>query len=949
MAKYTIFKILPIIILSSFLLILSESYCACQESMLYPETVVDEYFSENYNEAATLASNHFQNVIGASHDSLKQGFVIRLAFLSAWSENIVTAEIYNRGWSQVEEKDSIPPNSWEIADHYAIYSVIANLDRRYKDALDTLQLSINHRLPTNRLEKAILADCYQFMGVLNAQLGDYAKAIASYREAKTINLGNKRKAANYQIEYEMAKSRIFLNPGEPSILDSLNNCLEYFIREEKTNLIVNTYNEIGNFYLSDNNNIEAAKQFRISLDLRIKTHNLDEINVAFNNLGAAFNLLNQADSAIFYFYQAIAHTPDDNYNQAANYHNNLGAQFGKLNKPDSALYHFSHAINLIFPYKISNSLNELGNLKILSPILPVFLANQGNAKLDLYYDTREHHWLTESVQTLEYAVDLLDQLRYMSSFESKNFSVRENRGFYFLALEAAIEQYKDNPTTINFQTVFNFSYKAKSAVFNEYQRVLNARDSMMIDQTLIQKDDSLKRLLTQTSQELIQFRRLGPDWADSVAHRNSLLINLDLMIQDHSKVLRQKYPAYYNYIHTPDQIDYTDIQAKLEKDEVIIDFTYSADLIAALLIARDNISIHTETLSDDFIAKIEDYRNFFARFSKLGFSDFIGIGYDLYMKLLEPFKDQILDKDLIIITDGPLGYIPFDTFCTCADIPVRKNYSELPMLVKTTTISLLNSIQQFHDARNFHSDNLVSVQAFAPFTDTHYYYNEYKLPQLMGSRRELRSISNHMASHSHQGSKASLSKFHQVRNQGDILHLATHGILSSDNPMDNLLIFSPEGQQKHKLHLYDVINLSIKSPLVVLSACDTGTGDLFEGEGIMSVTRGFHFAGVPAVIMSLWPAYDRPAVVIMDNFYRELGQGLGTAESLRQAKLNYLISASSAESHPSLWANYQLSGINSKIPLKNKFGWPLLLGLISGLILMYFVVKSLGSRFGKTD
>ena len=107
--------------------------------------------------------------------------------------------------------------------------------------------------------------------------------------------------------------------------------------------------------------------------------------------------------------------------------------------------------------------------------------------------------------------------------------------------------------------------------------------------------------------------------------------------------------------------------------------------------------------------------------------------------------------------------------------------------------------------------------------------------------------------------------------------------------------------------------------MVVLSACETGSGDLQEGEGIMSLTRGFHYAGTPALIMSMWPAYDTPSIQIMEGFYRELAKGSKIADALRTAKLEYLSQAKSFESHPGLWANYQLSGVNDNLPLKKNF------------------------------
>ncbi len=149
--------------------------------------------------------------------------------------------------------------------------------------------------------------------------------------------------------------------------------------------------------------------------------------------------------------------------------------------------------------------------------------------------------------------------------------------------------------------------------------------------------------------------------------------------------------------------------------------------------------------------------------------------------------------------------------------------------------------------------------------------------------------------------------------------------------MNNRILFN-SSESDSDLHLYEVLNLDINAILVVLSACETGSGDLQEGEGIMSLTRGFHYAGTPALIMSLWPAYDLPSIEIMEGFYRELSKNSKMADALRTSKLDYLNNAKSSSSHPGLWANYQLSGVNNPLLLKTKIRWPLWIGVFSILI-----------------
>jgi CHAT domain-containing protein len=93
-----------------------------------------------------------------------------------------------------------------------------------------------------------------------------------------------------------------------------------------------------------------------------------------------------------------------------------------------------------------------------------------------------------------------------------------------------------------------------------------------------------------------------------------------------------------------------------------------------------------------------------------------------------------------------------------------------------------------------------------------------------------------------------------------ILHFATHGLLNSEHPELSGLVFSlldREGRpQDGFLRLHEVYNLQLNADLIVLSACETGLGKEIKGEGLIGLTRGFMYSGVPRVVASLWSVDD---------------------------------------------------------------------------------------------
>jgi len=244
----------------------------------------------------------------------------------------------------------------------------------------------------------------------------------------------------------------------------------------------------------------------------------------------------------------------------------------------------------------------------------------------------------------------------------------------------------------------------------------------------------------------------------------------------------------------------------------------------------------------------------------------------------------------------------------------------------------MNSIEQFVVARQTNHSGQVGVQAFAPFSSKPYIGKKMKLSALSGSKKEVYEISKYARVTKHIGKKATKKAFQKGISKPDIIHLATHGILSSGNPMNNRILFYQDNADA-ELRLFEVLTMKIDSRLIVLSACETGSGDVQEGEGIMSLTRGFHYAGTPDIIMSLWPAFDSPSVQIMEGFYKELANNAKLADALRTSKLQYLSTAKSFESHPGYWANYQLSGANDYLALKSRINWILWISIITVMIL----------------
>jgi CHAT domain-containing protein len=92
----------------------------------------------------------------------------------------------------------------------------------------------------------------------------------------------------------------------------------------------------------------------------------------------------------------------------------------------------------------------------------------------------------------------------------------------------------------------------------------------------------------------------------------------------------------------------------------------------------------------------------------------------------------------------------------------------------------------------------------------------------------------------------------------------------------------------------------------VLSACDTGIGEVKNGEGVYGLRRAFLVAGTETLVMSLWAVSDYVTRQLMTAYYSGLKRGQGRGEALRQAQLNML--KSKGRDHPFYWASFIQSG-----------------------------------------
>jgi len=164
------------------------------------------------------------------------------------------------------------------------------------------------------------------------------------------------------------------------------------------------------------------------------------------------------------------------------------------------------------------------------------------------------------------------------------------------------------------------------------------------------------------------------------------------------------------------------------------------------------------------------------------------------------------------------------------------------------------------------------------------------------SRSEVERIAqlNPLGSSVYLGEAATEERAKAIGKETRYVHFATHSTFDEQSPLDSAVVLTiPEqikdGQENGLLQAWEIFeSVRLDADLVVLSGCDSGLGKELRGEGLLSLTRAFQYAGARSVVASLWNVADQTTAELMVRFYRHLFAGQSKDEALRQAQLDLL-------------------------------------------------------------
>jgi len=255
---------------------------------------------------------------------------------------------------------------------------------------------------------------------------------------------------------------------------------------------------------------------------------------------------------------------------------------------------------------------------------------------------------------------------------------------------------------------------------------------------------------------------------------------------------------------------------------------------------------------------------------------------DLYNRLIAPIETALPDDPdalVVLVPHESLFYLPFAAL-TDAD---GKALMDQHTLLTTPAIQLLDLT--LAESPIADGTPLVVGNPTMPAVPS----LEGELQSLPGAEAEAIAIANLLQTQAILGSAATESQVAAAMSEASVIHLATHGLLdyvdTTDRiPIPGAIALTPADDDDGLLTAREIANLSLSAQLVVLSACDTGLGEV-TGDGVVGLSRSLLSAGAQSTVVSLWAVPDEPTAALMQAFYTELSQGANKAQALRQAML----------------------------------------------------------------
>jgi len=749
---------------------------------------------------------------------------------------------------------------------------------------------------------------YNLLGVLHYEQGDYRQAKNYFLKAIEVLPKSHPYYRELNVNYRINLAQIYFKNED---YDQANDMYQSLLPENaNTNEILHNIGTINLYLGAPKKALEYFKKAEYSSNRNIRL---------YNNIAQAYLNLDMPDSARRNLqYAKMANIMWGKNTDPVAYGMTLeiwGDLEMELHHPDSALSFYQRAIQKFYPsFTDTSSYSNPETYSGVFSYINLFncLAGKAEAIHEMYVRSKDINWAKKELDTYHSAFQLTDYVeRTYDSDEARLFLNRIKYQVHGKPIDIAYELYRKTSDPKYLEELYVFDQQNKASVLSLRQET--SHQTNLNDSSLAASIRSVKSEITRLS-----LRAQQVNDSTLVPQMNNRIRDLEIQL---GKLQDELTKTTGNISQIPSVKSLQ--EEMLDKQTALLSFHLSDSTITTLAITKDSYNVFQKRLFPGFHDDVEAY---VGQLRHANDTAFRLISRRLYTFLFSQLN--VSDKKRwLIIPDDELNYLAFESL-----LDEKENYTIASHSIQYQYTTALLKKETSDFSRH-------ETLAFAPFTRNGYYDSSLHLDPLPNSWKEIENIRGKKFS----GAAATKQQFLSSISVYPVIHLATHAVAQSGREDLSFVAFSPSTKNSSDFLLYEeeIYNLPLdKTKLIMLSACETASGDLVRGEGIMSLSRAFTYAGCPDMLTTLWNANDFSSAYLTGKVHHYLDKNYSIDHALQQAKLDYLHdkSINPRLKHPFYWAHFIFIGNYAPEKESSVVWW------ILGGVLILVLIATLGVR-----
>lgn len=808
--------------------------------------------------------------------------------------------------------------SVELGDTYMLIGIYYDYMADYDKALAYYDLTKSMYLKLFPLNHFRFGYLYNNMGICISYKGDLERALGFFNKSMAIT------AENFGIHDEELSGELnnisfcstALNKtaaSKASVALSLeisnqNKLLDTPHGARTLHAMALAYYEFADY---DNAIINFEAALKLSLKHLPEIHT--EIATNYFMLANTYMAIEKPVQAKEYFQKALKiyiALFGNHHRDVAMVHTGLATVLLKENNLKAALLHINVAIS-IFNYDENIPVTVKDNFD-----LNVLEALDIKAKVHFRLWKKDKNILQLKKANRVYA-DLIYILNEFRKGFKEELSKEVLAGDFFHVFENAIEAsyslFAETQKEHYLKEAFERYEYSSSFVLLEGRRNTKAKNIAEIPDSLLQIEQQLNAGIISLEKQKREEEQKENSDQNTVITLASQLFDQKEELYKLIQKFENDYPRYFHFKYDMSTVKVEKLQNQtLDPDQTLIEYFVGNENIFVFIISKDLFKVEKiekkfplEFWVVELRKKITEFQ-FPFNLDDNYHESLVEYSEALYWELVAPVENYF-KKRITIVPGGILAEIPFECLIKQTGSGNAK-YKEHVYLLRDYAISYCYSgtlLDEMVSNRKIDSNHktIAFAPSFSSFGKSSNLRDLLLLP-LQFNRPEVEDIARIMGAKSVFGKEATEDYFIEQSPKYSILHFATHAKADNNDGDYSFLAFSEvyDTLENELLYVKDIYNLQLQSEMVTLSACQTGIGENRKGEGIISLSRGFSFAGTGNINTSLWNVSDSKTAKLMKLFYQNISNGDTKDQALRKAKQSFIAGyTDNMQVHPFFW------------------------------------------------